>query len=87
MRFSIPPVSHGYSSDRRRPKRAEAPPALSDREKLCSAAGCARIIHAEQFMCIRHWNLVPAELQSQVFKSDEGKKAAALHVAQLEGLR
>lgn len=84
MRFTIPASSPSYS---RRKKRIEIPPAISESEKICNAVGCGRIIHAENFMCTRHWNMVPKELQSQVFKSAEGKQSAALHVAKLEGLR
>ncbi len=40
---------------------------LGDHE--CHATGCRAKVHPERLMCIRHWRMVPGELQREVWRT------------------
>ena len=40
-----------------------------DRPKRCGALGCSEVIPRHLLMCGKHWNLVPADIQQQVYST------------------
>jgi len=46
---------------------------MIDREKVCCVPECQRVIERHHLMCSCHWFLVPAWLQSQIYKNSPNR--------------
>lgn len=76
--------------------------AITTRPHHCHARGCNVLVKPEMLMCLRHWRMVPADLQKQIWATyrrgqcDDKQPSEAWHqaadaaigaVASREGIR